>query len=896
MNLPFVIDVAIGLIFIYLILSLLASELQELLTTLLQWRAKHLRDSIEVFLAGGVDGKQEAVKDLVSKLYDDPLIKNVNQEAKGLIAQFLRRLTRWIPGNRKGAFGTKQSTGPSYIASDTFATSLLERLGLAGLTKTLMEVRLEKFATRIIGEYDRQTLQPYPDTYFTEVQKNSWQKGRLRLLAQDAGVMNLDQDSEFKLLVAEYNDILNDFEAGEATLDTCVERMGESLINFITNYLPSSSPNSGKLSNPGNIQGDWESRQHTGDLFSASPSESIVSDPREGYSTGVTGESISPNTGERYYTEGIASDTGESYFSEGISPSTGEGYYTEGTASDTGESYFSESISPGTGEGYYTEGRDESANQGMWQETTAQESGDSSTQVGGENLTQQSDTQAFARSYDSAYLIKRLKAFKSGIFGEKNERAVLSGGLRPTLLELAQLVNEGSNVYREVAGAYQAVVNEGRQIEATVNAELESRLLREQPEVLAQQLAERYPIAIATQFEEHYRKVFRDIKRQLELNQEKIRQAEASAYQPDQRRRDGVPPNRAARVWQWLTDSDLDGLKKQQQRTFNRGFDKLTTPQLQHLNTVMLHSLESEARCDVITSALNQLDAEEEHLMLNSVLTDLVQGNRLTEEQCAIYDKYQTYKETRALLNKLPKSVKQSFEILARRSQKQLQRTTNNVEHFREEVAVWFDRSMSRASGVYKRNAKGVAILIGLILASSTNTDTFYIANRLSSDSDLREVITEQAVNLRPSPSPSPTESPRITPDDLRAIKVQTDEILKELTLPIGWKPVNLSQQLGCPQTSNTEIDDPADWAIFFSDCLPPGQAPSDNWMQNIAQVGVQNWLAIPKLLLGWLLSAIAISMGAPFWFDLLNKVVNVRNSGSKPSSANAQDQQTTQK
>jgi hypothetical protein len=33
----------------------------------------------------------------------------------------------------------------------------------------------------------------------------------------------------------------------------------------------------------------------------------------------------------------------------------------------------------------------------------------------------------------------------------------------------------------------------------------------------------------------------------------------------------------------------------------------------------------------------------------------------------------------------------------------------------------------------------------------------------------------------------------------------------------------------------------------------------------------------------GWLLSIIAISLGAPFWFDLLSKLMNVRNAGQKP-------------
>ena len=34
---------------------------------------------------------------------------------------------------------------------------------------------------------------------------------------------------------------------------------------------------------------------------------------------------------------------------------------------------------------------------------------------------------------------------------------------------------------------------------------------------------------------------------------------------------------------------------------------------------------------------------------------------------------------------------------------------------------------------------------------------------------------------------------------------------------------------------------------------------------------------------LGWLITAFAVSMGAPFWFDLLNKFVNIRASGKAP-------------
>jgi hypothetical protein len=35
----------------------------------------------------------------------------------------------------------------------------------------------------------------------------------------------------------------------------------------------------------------------------------------------------------------------------------------------------------------------------------------------------------------------------------------------------------------------------------------------------------------------------------------------------------------------------------------------------------------------------------------------------------------------------------------------------------------------------------------------------------------------------------------------------------------------------------------------------------------------------------GWLITALAISLGAPFWFDLLNKFINLRNAGKNPDN-----------
>ncbi|PMB27750.1 hypothetical protein CEN45_00525, partial [Fischerella thermalis CCMEE 5198] len=168
MNLPFILDVAIGLIFIYLILSLLASEIQELIATVFQWRAEHLKKSIEILLAGDVESAEEAhVIQLANRIYDNPLVKNINQEAKGLFVTIPRKITWAIgslyrmvkkprPGTDKSTsiFGEKKHSGPSYIPADIFATTLVETLQIPALVQKLTESRLKKFKEQRLAEIE----------------------------------------------------------------------------------------------------------------------------------------------------------------------------------------------------------------------------------------------------------------------------------------------------------------------------------------------------------------------------------------------------------------------------------------------------------------------------------------------------------------------------------------------------------------------------------------------------------------------------------------------------------------------------------------------------------------------------------------------------------------------
>ncbi|MBD2461739.1 hypothetical protein H6G89_11815 [Oscillatoria sp. FACHB-1407] len=214
-----------------------------------------------------------------------------------------------------------------------------------------------------------------------------------------------------------------------------------------------------------------------------------------------------------------------------------------------------------------------------------------------------------------------------------------------------------------------------------------------------------------------------------------------------------------------------------------------------------------------------------------------------------LYGAYDSVKqEINKVSNKLSPSVRQSLAALARRAQLNLQRAQAKVEvvetelsQFQVEVQTWFDRSMERASGVYKRNAKGVAFLIGFLLALVINADTFHIVDRLSTDAALRDALANNAdfvVAACPSQSTGG--------DNNAALECLRTGVSQSLPLPIGWSEDNRSQQF--PENGSS--------VLKFLKGLP-----------------------------GWIVSGLAISMGASFWFDLLGKIINVRNAGKRPES-----------
>ncbi|GAX37461.1 hypothetical protein [Nodularia sp. NIES-3585] len=528
MSLPFILDITIGLIFIYLILSLLASEIQELITTVLQWRAVHLKKSIEILVAGdATSSDNENVISFVNDLYNHPLIKSVNQEAKGFLTNLPRQFVWFLSSlpvkfslsgekRNKSIFGYendekgnikdadenskfRKHSAPSYIPAETFATTVMEILGIPGLVQKLTEARIINFKDQQLHEIQTILLKFH---------------NQVNNIDDDITKFSVNIYHEFTEIVENnFSKTIDDFQKNKVDLETSINRMAQTLDRYIAVF-------------------------------------------RE----------------------------------------------------DMPEDFF--------------------ANKAL----------------------------------------QKLIFLREDIFSNI-EQTISLQCLRPNIHEIVDLINVGSDVH-------QGFINE-------------------------------------------------------------------------------------------FTDPDSEAYK-----TFAYFSTKL-----------------------------------------------------------------------QSLKEKLPPSVLSNMETLAKRAQIKAKTTEEGIYILQQELEQTFDNSMARASGVYKRNAKGVALIIGFSIAVMANADAFHIVSRLSKDSSLRIAIVNNAGQIVQTNSSS---------ENLENLKQETEKVLGSIALPIGWNSMNLEQQLDWSINKKTHF---SVWKFF-------------------------------RMIFGWFVSGVAIAMGAPFWFDLLGKFVNVRNAGKSPADS----------
>ncbi len=159
-----------------------------------------------------------------------------------------------------------------------------------------------------------------------------------------------------------------------------------------------------------------------------------------------------------------------------------------------------------------------------------------------------------------------------------------------------------------------------------------------------------------------------------------------------------------------------------------------------------------------------------------------------------------------------------------------------DIEALRKGIETWFDDTMSQVSDWYRRGVSRRSLILGLLLAIVLNVDTLVVANTLWQEPSLRSGIASYLQQNLPQLQPGQAASAETVG--------QVRDALSAFDFPIGWTTFGPGP--------------------VMQKAAESGQSPL---------AGLLNWLLLR--LIGWVLTGIAVSQGAPFWFDILRKVIS---------------------
>lgn len=243
--------------------------------------------------------------------------------------------------------------------------------------------------------------------------------------------------------------------------------------------------------------------------------------------------------------------------------------------------------------------------------------------------------------------------------------------------------------------------------------------------------------------------------------------------------------------------------------------------------------------------------------------------------------------QIKASIDNLPDSdVKRSLQAL-------LMNSTDSVEQVEKKLEDWFENSMDRVSGWYKNRVQLWTIIIASLVTLLANADTIQIARKLMINPALRDKIVQEAKTTK-APATDQTDSGQSSPTltaqqktDLSSLAGWTEEFRVFHRLEAcadsalrgaGRSETNCRAETGQPASSNSN---PKFVAAWNNDAFPGMDLFSAVFFPWL-------WAIVPGHLVGWVFTAIAASLGAPFWFDTLNKFMNVRAAGTAPNEKNS--------
>jgi hypothetical protein len=242
------------------------------------------------------------------------------------------------------------------------------------------------------------------------------------------------------------------------------------------------------------------------------------------------------------------------------------------------------------------------------------------------------------------------------------------------------------------------------------------------------------------------------------------------------------------------------------------------------------------------------------------------------------------------------------------------EKADGNYDKLKQLIENWYNDYMDRVTGWFKIDQRNKLLIAGFVVAIGLNVDSIHLIRTLSFDPSMRsrlvataETVTDNYNALSDSLKKDSTaleqlvitlktdstNNPTLKQKTLTAkLKINNDklglneahqqrmdsvmDVISDLNIPIGWS--NDVPPLSYFKTFNDNLVEDCAKIKVYKKNRHNGLAQYTNYRNNCDTW--TNWLL---WFLGITITAYSLSFGAPFWFDLLVKLVNLRRAGKKP-------------
>ncbi|MFZ6014482.1 MAG: hypothetical protein ACOYXT_29350 [Bacteroidota bacterium] len=171
---------------------------------------------------------------------------------------------------------------------------------------------------------------------------------------------------------------------------------------------------------------------------------------------------------------------------------------------------------------------------------------------------------------------------------------------------------------------------------------------------------------------------------------------------------------------------------------------------------------------------------------------------------------------------------------------------SKDIPSLRQNIEVWYNGYMERVSGWYKRQVRLYLFIISLVVTLAMNINAIRVVKTLWADDALRASFVQQAILIAGDTTALNPCAGLVGDEKVDCLFQRSSGIYQELkssTLPIGWTAFNNPFKKS--------------WGDFLLSCV------------------------------GWLITTVLLMQGAPFWFQLLTRLVNIRGTGKRPPTDN---------